>query len=384
MKKKLTGSLFLVCGLWMLIACRQSPEFVVTGVVAGAEDQTIYLENVGLVSVELIDSAKLNSSGQFTFKKKRPDFPDFYRLRLNNQWINFAIDSTETVLFIADAGTFATSYSVEGSENSVAIKEITLAQLDANQEIIRSRRAAEAHTISEDERRMILSDVINNYKTVALKYIYSQPGSTASYFALFQKIDGLLFFDIYDKSDSRAFGAVATSFNHLYPENPRSIHLYNLALQSLKISRGEQTIDINEISMNEIDFLEIELPDIHDNKIKLSDISPGKVIILNFTAYQTEFSPGLNQLLEDMYNIFHENGLDIYQVSLDNDLPFWKNVVSGLPWTCVYDPQSVYSRAAAIYNVTQLPALFILDRNGILVKRVEDLNTLEKDIQSLL
>ena len=43
--------------------------------------------------------------------------------------------------------------------------------------------------------------------------------SAAAYFALFQQIDGLLFFDLYDKNDSKAYGAVATSFDHYYPES---------------------------------------------------------------------------------------------------------------------------------------------------------------------
>ena len=384
MKKKITCLLFLVCGLWMMIACRQSPGFVVTGVVAGAEGQTIYLENVGLASVELMDSVKLNSSGQFTFKKARPEYPDFYRLRLNNQWINFAIDSTETISFVADAGTFATSYSVEGSENSAIIKDITLAQLDAYQKINRSRREIEATIISDAELQERIIDAVENFKIVALKHIYAQPGSTASYFALFQKIDGSFFFDLFDKTDSRVYGAVATSYNHLYPESPRSKHLYNMVLQSLKVLRGEPTVDLSGITVQEVDFMEIELPNIREEKIKLSDVAQGKVVILNFTAYQTEFSAGLNQRLADIYLIHHEKGLDIYQVSLDSDLHFWKNVTSNLPWTCVYDPQSAYSQVAAVYNVKQLPALFLLDRKGILVKRIDDLNTLEKDIQSLL
>lgn len=384
MNMKLTRLVCLVCVLGMTVACRQTPVFVVTGVVASANEQTIYLENVGLISVELLDSVKLNTSGRFTFKKARPEFPEFYRLRLNNQLINFAIDSTETITLVADAGTFATSYSVEGSANCIAIKEITLAQLDANNEIKRIRKDNEAKNISEDEHRKQLADAINNYKTVALKYIYTQPGSTASYFALFQKIDGLLFFDLYDRGDSRAYAAVATSYSHLYPESPRSKHLTNLALQSMKISRGERSVDIPEITAQELNYLEIELPDLQNNKIKLTEVAEGKVVILNFTAYQTEFSPGLNQLLEDLYATYHSKGLEIYQVSLDSDLHYWKNVVTNLPWICVYDPQSVYSQAAVLYNVTQLPTLFVLDRKGTLVKRVGDLKSLEKDIQSLI
>jgi len=380
----LTRLLFLVCGFAAMTACRQTPEFVVNGVVAGADDQFVYLENVGLSAIEVMDSVKIHSSGQFAFKQPKPEFPEFYRLRLNDQWINFAIDSTETISIVADAGTFATSYSVEGSDNAIAIKEITLAQLDANQEIKRARRDAEANLISDIDLQQQIIDAVNNYKTVALKYIYTKPGSTASYFALFQKIDGLLFFDLYDKVDSRAYGAVATNYSHLYPESPRATHLTNLALQSLKVIRSERMIDLDEITTQEIDFLEIELPDISGEKIKLSDIARGKVVILNFTAYQTEFSPGFNQILDNIYARNHENGLEIYQISLDSDLHFWKNVVINLPWTCVYDPQSVYSQSAAVYNVKQLPTLFILDRQGTLVKRVDDVSALEKDIQALL
>jgi peroxiredoxin len=205
--------------------------------------------------------------------------------------------------------------------------------------------------------------------------------STAAYFALFQKIDGLLLFDLYDKADSRAYGAVATSFSYLYPNSQRAIHLSNLALQSMKVIRSERAIDINA---QEIDLLDIELPNISGENIKLSDVSKGKVVILNFTAYQTEFSPGLNQIMENIYTKHHTKGLEIYQVSLDSDLHIWKNTVSNLPWICVHDPQTVYSQFAALYNVKQLPAIFLLDKTGIVVKRIDDVKTIENDVLLLL
>jgi len=384
MQKRILHLLFLAGGFWMMIACRQTPEFVVKGVVTGADGQTVYLENIGLSAVELLDSVKLNATGQFTFKRTRSDYPDFYRLRLNNQLINFAIDSTETITIVADAGTFATSYTIEGSDNGVAIKEITLAQLTANQEIKRVRNAFEAKNIDDSVYRQRSFEAINNYKAVALNYIYNQPMSTAAYFALFQKIDGLLFFDIYDRNDTRAYGAVATSMSYLYPDNPRAIHLKNLALQSLKVLRNERMVDLDAITTQEIDMLEIELPNIRNEKIKLSDVANGKVVILNFTAYQTDFSINLNRLLENVYTRNHSKGLEIYQISLDTDTHLWKNVAANLPWICVCDPQSVYSQFAAIYNVKQLPAVFILDKKGLIVKRIEDLNTIESDVLSLL
>lgn len=386
MKKQISTQLLTVLGLCMFLfsACNNSSDFTVKGVVAGADGQLMYLENVGISNVVTLDSVKLAPGGKFKFTEKRPEYPDFYRLRLNNQLINFAVDSTETISFVADAGTFATSYSVEGSENSKAIKAITLAQLDANQAISRLRKEYEDKMISDTTYRMKVLAAADAYKEVARKYIYSAPMSTAAYFALFQQIDGLLFFDLYDRKDVKAYGAVATSYNHTYPESPRSKHLYNLTLQSMKVLRAQRPVDYSNVETKEISFLDIELPDVRGEVVKLSTVAPGKVVLINFTAYQTEWSPALNMALGELYTKYHDQGLEIYQVSLDSDFHFWRNGASNLPWVTVHDPQSVYSQVAGLYNVKQLPALFILDRKGNLVKRVEDVKKLEADVKAVL
>ena len=385
MMKQISTRLLTVLGLCMffLSACNNSSDFTVKGVVAGADGQLMYLENVGISNVVTLDSIKLAPGGKFKFTEKRPEYPDFYRLRLNNQLINFAVDSTETISFVADAGTFATSYSVEGSENSKAIKAITLAQLDANQAISRLRKEYEDKMISDTTYRMKVLAAADAYKEVARKYIYSAPMSTAAYFALFQQIDGLLFFDLYDRKDVKAYGAVATSYNHTYPESPRSKHLYNLTLQSMKVLRAQRPVDYSNVETKEISFLDIELPDVRGEVVKLSTVAPGKVVLINFTAYQTEWSPALNMALGELYTKYHDQGLEIYQVSLDSDFHFWRNGASNLPWVTVHDPQSVYSQVAGLYNVKQLPALFILDRKGNLVKRVEDVKKLVADVKAV-
>ena len=386
MMKQISTRLLTVLGLCMffLSACNNSSDFTVKGVVAGADGQLMYLENVGISNVVTLDSIKLAPGGKFKFTEKRPEYPDFYRLRLNNQLINFAVDSTETISFVADAGTFATSYSVEGSENSKAIKAITLAQLDANQAISRLRKEYEDKMISDTTYRMKVLAAADAYKEVARKYIYSAPMSTAAYFALFQQIDGLLFFDLYDRKDVKAYGAVATSYNHTYPESPRSKHLYNLTLQSMKVLRAQRPVDYSNVETKEISFLDIELPDVRGEVVKLSTVAPGKVVLINFTAYQTEWSPALNMALGELYTKYHDQGLEIYQVSLDSDFHFWRNGASNLPWVTVHDPQSVYSQVAGLYNVKQLPALFILDRKGNLVTRLEDAKKLETDVKAVL
>lgn len=379
----LLTALSLTCLL--LTACGDSSDFTAKGVISGGDKQMLYLENVGISSVTLLDSMRLSHTGKFKFISPKPEYPEFYRLRLNNQLINFSVDSTETISFVADAGTFATSYSVEGSENSKAIKNITLAQLDANQEISKFRKEFESNQLADSVYRGKIIASAEAYKEVARKYIYAAPMSTAAYFALFQQVDGLLFFDLYDKDDSKAYSAVATSYDHYYPESARSKHLYNLALQSIKIIRSQRAqANPVDIETKEVSFIDIELPNLKGEIVKLTSVANNSPVLVNFTAYQTEWSPALNMTLGELHEKYQEKGLKIYQISLDTDSHLWMNIASRLPWVTVRDPQSVYSPTAAIYNVKQLPALFILDRKGNLVKRVEDIKTLEADLRSVL
>ena len=370
--------------LLALAACNKGDKFVVKGVVTDADGQMMYLENVGVSSVVLMDSVKLASTGKFEFSKPRPEYPDFYRLRLNNQLINFAVDSTETISILADAGTFATSYAIEGSENCKAIKKITLAQLDANQYIREIRKEHEEKKLADSTFQAEMRKAVNAYKEEARKYIYKAPMSTAAYFALFQQIDGLLLFDLYDKEDSKAYAAVATSFDLFYPESQRSLQLHNLALQSIKIIRSqrEKKIDLSDIKTTEVDYFDIALPELNGEVVKLSDAAKGKTVLINFTVYQTDWSATLNMTLGDLYTKYKNKGLEIYQVSLDSDLHYWKNIASKLPWICVRDSKSVYSEIASMYNVKQLPAIYILNNKGKLVKRMEKLDELEQSLKA--
>ena len=385
MKQISTNLLAVLCVMLLLFtACKKNSDFTVEGVVSGADGQMMYLENVGVSTVELMDSVKLTAAGKFSFTKPRPAFPDFYRLRLNNQLINFSVDSTETISFVADAGTFATSYSVEGSENCKAIKNITLAQLDANQAIHRLRKESESGLLADSVYSRQVLEAAEAYKTWLVSIFIPPRCPLPLTLPCSSKSTAWLFFDLYDKNDSKAYGAVATSFDHYYPESPRAKHLYNLALQSIKVIRSQRPMDLDKVEKKEVSFLDIELPDVHGENTKLSSVATGKVVLINFTAYMSEWSPALNMEFGDLYTRYHDKGLEIYQISLDNDVHFWKNAASNLPWTCVRDPQSVYSQTAALYNVKQLPAIFILDRKGNLVKRVDDVKKLEADIKSVL
>ncbi len=69
-------------------------------------------------------------------------------------------------------------------------------------------------------------------------------------------------------------------------------------------------------------------------------------------------------MLRELYNNTLRKDLEIYQVSLDADEHYWKTSAANLPWVCVRDGNGVYSTNVAVYNVRQVPSIFLINRNN--------------------
>jgi hypothetical protein len=378
-KENLPKRLLIYIYVCLLIACLDNKnQFTVSGKIEEGRDKTLYLENIGISKVTLLDSMKIKSDGSFLFKQKRPDVPDFYRLRLGNRFINFAVDSTETIIIRGDTAHFAQNYTIEGSPENEKIKKLTFLQLNTSIEYNQLKKRYEAKEIAIDEYVEQINQIVENYKTEARKYIYSNPLSTSAYFALFQQINQLLIFDPYDKSDSKAFGAVANSWNQYYSGSPRAVQLYNLFANSLAVLRGERLLNVTE--GNSLELFEISLPSLDNKNLKLSEVGKDKLTLIDFTAYSLKESPAHNILLAEAYKKYQSKGFEIFQIALDVDEHFWKNASVNLPWTCVRDPQSVDFNALRVYNVSEIPTSFLRNKEGNIVARIESYKDLEKEI----
>jgi len=386
--KKGLKILFLIVGLvaisfsLYLLLKKDDNKFIIEGNVVEANKKTMYFEHVGISSISILDSVVLNETGKFKFKQLDPGEPDFYRLRLDGQLINIAIDSTETINIQASASSFAEGYSVEGSSECAKIKELAMMQLAASRAYNKLRKEYDDKLITIDQYMEQITPVLNNYKEKAKECIFVNPKSSSAYFALFQRINNLMIFDPADKEDYKALGAVATSWNQFLPEAIRSKQLYNLAIQSLKSIRGERPVEY-DVTESAVHF-EIKLPDINDNEVALFESCKDKVTLIDFTAYQMKGSPEYNILLNKVYEKYKSQGFEIFQISLDSDEHFWKTSAKNLPWTCVRDKLSMYSQIALNYNVKNLPTSFLMNRNGEIVKRIETIEEIESEVKKLL
>ena len=361
-------------------ACNNEPAFTVQGEITDAADKMLYLEHTGLEGIIPLDSTELNESGSFSFSSARPEAPEFYRLRIENQIINFSIDSTETVEIHAGFKNLSTEYQIEGSENNTKIKELVLLQAGLQKQVNQLAQSGLPIGIAQDS----IQSLVNAYKdTVKRNYIFAGPNKPYAYFALFQQLNGYMIFDpLSNKKDVKCFAAVATSMNNMYPHADRSRNLYNMVIKGMKNTRTPQTqpLQIPADKIEETSIIDIPLRDVDGNLHHLTDLK-GKVVLIDFTIYGTAESGARNLLLRELYNKYKGQGMEIYQISLDTDEHFWKTSADNLPWICVRDPQGPYSTYVRMYGVSQLPTSFLVNRSNELSLRIDANTDLDAEIK---
>lgn len=381
--------------------CNSNHSGVIDGVITNANGEKLILEHLSAGTPVVVDTIALNESGKFSFKPQlETGGPDFFCLRIGNQSIPLAFDTLATPIHItADFRRFGSDYSVGDNELNALLKE-------AAQEGNRLRRSVLDANAAFNERKITnqvyydsIATLVDNYKeTMLKKYIYNDPSNPVAYYVLFESVRGLSIFDPYDAVDNRAFGAVATGWMHNYPNSPRVEILKKVTTEGQIIRKrdkmqAERTDSLNNIPVTVATNFEIVLTDIRDKEVALSSlIGNDHVVLLDFTAYYLQNSPAHNALLAKMYEKYESRGLRIYQVCLDPDENFWKVSASNVPWTSVREKDVLwdqngniqYARSAAIYNIQQIPMIYLIDRQGSVAARVETESKLEGEILKLL
>ena len=389
--KKLSGLFYTaVLGVAVLSlgSCTEK-KFNINGTITQAKDSVLYLENMSLNGPKAVDSVKLDENGNFEFKQKAPDAPEFYRLRIANQMVNLAVDSTESITVKAAYPTMSANYEVSGSEECTKIRDLAYMQLALQRQVT---AIANSPTLGVEAVEDSVTKVLEVYKNkVKLNYIFKEPMKAYAYYALFQTIvlgnaNILIFNPRSSKDDVKVFAAVATSWDTYFPKAERGLNLHNIAIEGMKNVRiaennARQTISADKVKVAGV--IDIALTDNHGRVRKLTDLK-GKVVLLDFQAFAAEGSLKRIMMMREIYNKYHDRGFEIYQVSFDPEEHFWKTKTAALPWVSVWDENGTRSAVLAQYNVQTLPTFFLIDRNNTLQKRDAQIKDLDAEIQALL
>jgi len=373
--------LFLFVPVLFFASCKDNRHFRVKGSIDGGKGHVIYLEQVLPHRINTIDSFKIKRNERFRLKKERPSYPEFYRVRINDNYVIFAIESSETVT-IHSKDPYFVDYSITGSKNNRKIHKL-------NQSIRRVERGIRAFEadVNDDcvtENLEKISRLIAEHDSLARSIIFSDTKSSAAYYAVFHKVNDSRFFRITNNKDMKLFLAVATAYNAFYPHSTRSKELTNLVLQAKRLRQSEELKQLLLEHNQTPTIMNINLPDAEGNYVSLSDLR-GKVVLVNFAYFRADQSMEYLYGSRNLYMKYHKKGFEMYGISFDGDIEFFKNVAKRVPWIRVHDEKGLNSDLLETYDIIQLPTLFLLDKKGNIISRHTYLDSrLKENLERLL
>ncbi|MDE5929356.1 MAG: redoxin domain-containing protein, partial [Muribaculaceae bacterium] len=206
-----------------------------------------------------------------------------------------------------------------------------------------------------------------------------------AYYLISRNFNGRPLYDVVrNKFDYNIMRAVATKFQQLRPDDPRTRFLEARVAQEMKRRNPgayEREIEATVTSLP----ADIESVDINGKAHTLAAyVGKGHPVLLSFASYSAEQAPAYTMALQSVYDKFHDKGLQIYQVCVDATEPEWHRVAQNLPWTSVWSAAIKHGNPLASYNVDVLPLTYVFDAQGNLVERVTDWQQLEQTVARYL
>lgn len=118
---------------------------------------------------------------------------------------------------------------------------------------------------------------------------------------------------------------------------------------------------------------DLKLPGLDGADVSLADVcSKNKMTLMLFwkstCSHCLEFKPVLGQL----YEKYHNQGLEVYALDLDRTEVGWKTFLSSNPskWVNVYIPEDERKEINKMFPVPGTPTLIALDRNRVVLSRL--------------
>ncbi|MCH5219085.1 MAG: hypothetical protein J1F20_00840 [Muribaculaceae bacterium] len=345
----------------------------ISGVIEGASDSTLYIEEPSGPAWIIIDSVKANQDGQFTYTALEPLHganQAIYRLRLNDKAVYFPIEGADALSLTAANTDMDVNHKLAGSPAAQGFNTVDSLISDAI-----TRVGAKA-AINDNQLITQLGDVILNDTTCIV-----------SYYTIKKPVEGTPIFTFDEPRKIGLAGAAATRYATLRPNDVRGQELAAMHFNAKKRLRG---VDDNQAVAAQVagrPVVEYVRTDDNGKEQNLDAVlDRGGVTVLSLTRYDHPLSAANTVALGEIYQKYEPKGLEIYQISFEPNEGHWRQTASTLPWITVYNRPTDAIDILVAYNADPIngnPISFVFDRNGELIARIDDPANLQKVIEGL-
>ncbi|MCX6326250.1 MAG: thioredoxin-like domain-containing protein [Bacteroidia bacterium] len=363
--------LFLLVLVLIFSGCKDKGSFSVDGIIKGKTEKYIYLNRVDVDTPVLIDSSKISKKGGFRFKVRASE-ADFYQLGVSSSdYITLLAEPGENINLAFEGKNLFEKYSVNGSLGSEKLQILDLAltetkrKLDSLSTVYTKASGEPGFDVKGPLLEAEFNKLIKAQRKNNIEFIITNINSLASIKALYQRINPQAYV-LYDPHDLQYLKIVTDSLTRHYPN---SKHVQALARDFEK--------EMNQMYVNKLEQLTKKMPltkhnpdlkNVAGKRIALSSLS-GKYVLLTFWSVRSKECIEENLQLKEFYKMYNKKGFEIYQINLDESETDWKSAVKfdELPWISTREDDPLNPKNALIFNVKNLPANYLFDKNGKII-----------------
>ena len=361
----------------------------ISGLIQGGEEIDLTLERLDVNRTTVIDSLKTTKDGTFSIRISLEE-PELYILKNEDgEIINLLVSPGENISLESKQESFGRSYTLSGSEESEGIR-ILVEQLAQTRKDLDSLQVV-AGAIGDPESpqfelvKNTYAQAIIKQKRFTIKYLVEHMSSLSSVYALYQKYDDETLV-LNQENDLQYFKAVADSLEISYPNSSLTLSLRaDIEQREAAFQEAIKVNTLMEMADEATGMLELSIPDRDGQEVALSSLL-GKVTLISFWASGNTASIQSLLRLKSTYNKYHASGFEVYAISLDNNKINWMNAIdfNEFNWINVSELSFPESNAALIYNISELPTTFLVNREGEIVAKNLYGRTLETWLDNLI
>ncbi len=333
--------------------------------VSNSQGSLIHLARRTLSGTVMIDSAMPDKSGTYKLKGFASQ-PDFYILYTKpNRYINLIIRPGDNFRVLTSEESFDVNYLVEGSKDSRLIQKLVTRQTRTLEKITEISTLYENSMGKKDFERIkagidsTYNQVFAEHKQFSIDLIRENPGSLASLMALYQQLGRNA--PVFDYKKDFAYYELADSgLSKLYPNSEAVIDLNRKVAElrnRLKLEIGSTAPDMT-------------LPDSTGKAITLSDLRNKKVLVIFWATWSSQSMAELERFAS-LHTQSEKKNLEYFMVSLDKTRNSWLNGIEGKNIEGIHVSDLKYWDSPVVerYKIEQLPVVYLLDEEGVIINR---------------